>query len=325
LRNMRALAKRLLLRVPGIRPLATHTIACMKSLATRVPGARHALWRRLLADRMNGTESLVSAAQNVAHVIDNYLVREAPVPAHLMVSMEVLLKEIVHRRIPLSPPLMWALQVYGVVKTGVQKSYLISRECPSDNREERARIDGLAAGLGIVECVKTRRSVRRWTGKEVSIEEVRKLVEIAEWAPSSCNLQPWKVLLLTAPEDKSFMTQFYGAAHNQFWSLAPLLLVILINLEAYPARQTTYVYLDGGAFIQNLLLLFHAHGLGACWIGFLAWDNFGGCGIEGSKRDEFYSRFGVSPDYLPISLIPVGYPAVVPNPPARKPVEEIIL
>lgn len=80
-----------------------------------------------------------------------------------------------------------------------------------------------------------------------------------------------------------------------------------------------------GAFIQNLLLLFHARGLGACWVGFTSWDNYGNCHVEESMRDRFYERFQIPTHFLPTSLIPVGYPAVSPRAPARKGVDEVLV
>jgi nitroreductase len=278
-----------------------------------------------MLNRMIRTDSLISAAQSAAHAFDHYWIRGAAVPASLLTTMEVLLKEIARRKIRLNAPLLWALQMYSIAKMGLQENYLDSTGADTSHEAEEATLDMRAAKNELVTCIKGRRSVRRWDDKDVSLEEVQRLIDVAKWAPSSCNLQPWKIMLLTSHEDKTFLTQYYRSAHNRFWSSAPVVLVLLANLGVYPDPMTPYVQLDSGAFIQNLLLLFHAHGLSACWVGFTAWDNYGNCRIGDSERDEFYARFGIPREYVPMSLIPVGHSAVLPRPPARKSLDEIMI
>jgi len=317
--------KRVVSRVPGARRLVRTVQTGAQNLMLRVPGMRHWMCRRRLAGRIAGTESLVSTIRSTAHVFDHYWGRGAAVPPRLLARMEVLLKEIAHRGIDLDASLLWALQMYAIARTGLQANYLKPLQTGASQEDEAAALGGMAAQSDLVNCIKGRRSVRRWTDKNVPLEEVRRLIDIAKWAPSSCNLQPWKVLVLTKPEDKQFLARYYRAAHNRFWTSAPLVLVVFANLGIYSHPMTPYVQLDSGAFIQNLLLLFHARGLAACWVGFVAWDNFGNCQIPESEREEFYAHFGVSRDYLPTSLIPVGYSAHSPKPPARESVDRIIV
>jgi nitroreductase len=317
--------KSIVLYVPGTRSLVNTVQTGAKNIMSHVPGIRHWMWKRLLLKRMIQTESLISAAQSAVHAFDHFWIRGIDVPASLLVKTEVLLKEIAHREIHLDAPLLWTLQMYAIAKMGLQRNYLKPSEAESNLQDEVTIIDKNTVQSELVACIKGRRSVRLWKSKEVSLKDVQKFIEIAKWAPSSCNLQPWKVLLLTKSEDKEFLTRYYKATHNHFWSSAPLVLVVLANLSVYSNPMTPYVQLDSGAFIQNLLLLFHANGLAACWVGFLAWDNFGKCQIDESEREAFYARFGIPRDYLPTSLIPVGYSAVAPRPPARKSVNEIIV
>jgi nitroreductase len=291
----------------------------------RVPGVRRWICKRRLAGRTTGTELLVSTVRSTAHVLDHYWNRGVTVPPSLFVRMEVLFDEIAHRGIDLNESLLWALQMYAIGKMRLQENYLKPLHADAGEPREAGAPGKIAAEADIVDCIKHRRSVRRWIDKEVAPEEVRKLIDIAKWAPSSCNLQPWKILVLTKPEDKQFLVRYYGSAHNRFWASAPVVLVVLANLAVYSHRETPYVQLDSGAFIQNLLLLFHANGLAACWIGFIAWDNFGNCRVPESERAEFYSHFGLSQDYLPTSLIPVGFSDVSPHPPARDSVDQIII
>ncbi|MCB1743586.1 MAG: nitroreductase [Gammaproteobacteria bacterium] len=49
------------------------------------------------------------------------------------------------------------------------------------------------AALSVEQAIKTRLSCRRYLDKPVSRETVEKMLEIARYAPSGTNIQPWKV------------------------------------------------------------------------------------------------------------------------------------
>ena len=48
-------------------------------------------------------------------------------------------------------------------------------------------------GMGLVDAIYERRSVRGFLNKEVPQEVLNRIFEIAQKAPSNCNVQPWKV------------------------------------------------------------------------------------------------------------------------------------
>lgn len=54
-----------------------------------------------------------------------------------------------------------------------------------------------------------RRSVRRYSGREVSDEQVGRMLEAAVWAPSGMNNQPWRFMAL-------------GAKARTRWRLLPI-------------------------------------------------------------------------------------------------------
>lgn len=53
-------------------------------------------------------------------------------------------------------------------------------------------IDQLA-GMSLEDAIRTRRSVRGYLDKQVPRDVLEKVFEIAQWAPSNCNAQPWQV------------------------------------------------------------------------------------------------------------------------------------
>lgn len=48
--------------------------------------------------------------------------------------------------------------------------------------------------------VKKRRSIRRFTSEPVSDELIGKIIEVARWAPSGFNMQPWEYVIVTETE-----------------------------------------------------------------------------------------------------------------------------
>jgi nitroreductase len=67
------------------------------------------------------------------------------------------------------------------------------------------------------------------------------------------------------------------------------------------------------AAVTALLLIFHAQGLGACWM----------AGPQQAKR-QIEAILGVPGDYNFVALVPVGYPAEEPKPRARKAMDEMV-
>ena len=61
-----------------------------------------------------------------------------------------------------------------------------------------------------LECIKTRRSRRLFLDKEVSEEQINKLLEAAIQAPSSQDCQPWHFILVKDKESKEKLAELKG-------------------------------------------------------------------------------------------------------------------
>lgn len=51
--------------------------------------------------------------------------------------------------------------------------------------------------MDVLEAIKGRRSIRKYTQEPVSEEQVMQILEAARWAPSRGNSQAWKFIVLT--------------------------------------------------------------------------------------------------------------------------------
>lgn len=129
--------------------------------------------------------------------------------------------------------------------------------------------------MKFLDLVKQRRSVRNYLEKPVSGEIIEKCLEAARLAPSACNSQPWKFLVVTDPTIKNLLAQeaFGGIyAINSFAKRAPVLVVVIrdtgyiVKLGSF-LRNTSYSLIDLGAASEHLVLQATEAGLGSCFIG----------------------------------------------------------
>ncbi len=62
--------------------------------------------------------------------------------------------------------------------------------------------------MDLIQTIKERRSINFFEpGKDLSPQTIRDLLELAKLAPSSMNLQPWRVVVVTDPERKKALRQ----------------------------------------------------------------------------------------------------------------------
>ncbi|MEN3048362.1 MAG: nitroreductase family protein [Candidatus Caldarchaeales archaeon] len=147
---------------------------------------------------------------------------------------------------------------------------------------------------GLLEVIRSRRSSKLLGVGEVPLELVLKAVEVATYAPSAHNAQPWRVVVVKDRETivrlleemaEVWRADLRADGHPE-WRIeaivresmkrtlrASVLIVVCLTMEdmdVYPdERRARCEYLMAvqsiGAFIENLLLALHALGLGACW------------------------------------------------------------
>lgn len=165
----------------------------------------------------------------------------------------------------------------------------------------------------LLEIIRTRRSIRAFRPDPIPEEHVQTLIEAIRWAPSAGNLQSRFFYIIT---NKQVQKQIARAAWEQYFiSEAPLVLVGCTDARIqvrYGSRGINlYSIMDVSAAVQNVLLVAHALGLGACWV-----SAFDEAAVHGILR---------LPDHLrPVVIIPIGKPAEQPSAPPRLPKERVV-
>lgn len=116
----------------------------------------------------------------------------------------------------------------------------------------------------LLSLAKARHSVRWYTDKIVSKEDVDDCITLASCAPSACNRQPFKFIVLqgnkVASEVAGFAMGTGGFAQN-----IPNLIAVVGDLSAYPFERDRHViYIDSSLSSMLLMLAFKSKGIDSC-------------------------------------------------------------
>lgn len=115
----------------------------------------------------------------------------------------------------------------------------------------------------VLETIRSRRSIRHYTGQPVSGDLVEKILEAGRWAPSGLNNQPWRFAVIRNRNvlDKLASLTSYSAIIRS----SNLCIAVFYHVPSGYNRDKDLMGI--GACIQNMLLATHSLGIGAVWLG----------------------------------------------------------
>ena len=187
--------------------------------------------------------------------------------------------------------------------------------------------------MEVFQAIKERRSIRKFSDKEIPSGLLNEVLKAATLAPSGKNKQPWKFYVVQG-EKRSEMVQAMQMGMNRLGKMgidtgsakytirvmenAPVTIFVFNPTSKHPLlkRDTGEVYSDIvdiqsiGAAIQNMLLRAVDLGLGTLWICdvFFGYEEL--CEWLGEKGQM-------------IAAVSIGYPESAPYARPRKPVEAV--
>ena len=169
--------------------------------------------------------------------------------------------------------------------------------------------------MEFTELIRVRESVRNYDpDRPVPGEVMSKILEAGRLAPSACNYQPWKFLVISSPE---MLKKVKNCYRREWLSNAPHILIIIgfkdkawiRSYDGYNSLET-----DIAIAMTHIILASTNEGVGTCWI---------------AAYDPALLREALALDENQVvySITPLGYPKAgykksgIKN---RKPLEEVV-
>src|SRR3990172_2860149 len=201
---------------------------------------------------------------------------------------------------------------------------------------------------GLLELVRKRRSIRRFTPDPVSDEYVMKILETARFAMSGGHAQPWEFVVVRDRDKIARLAEAYGQHHlvrsqimeqikveemrhplvarttaQSGFGGAPVLIVICGDPRTLLAStviarflcsdpdSTFYINLGNAAHLIHLAAA--ELGLGAQWVT-----------VSRIVERDVKDVLGIPEVFRILTMVPIGFPAYEPTPLRRRELSEIV-
>ncbi|MHA1435516.1 MAG: nitroreductase family protein [Candidatus Heimdallarchaeota archaeon] len=149
--------------------------------------------------------------------------------------------------------------------------------------------------MEILEAIKTRRSIRKFTDKPISKEDIDVLLRAAMQAPSAGNNQPWEFIVIDDRKILDSIPDFHP--YSDMLKQSPVGILVCGKIDA--TKYCGFWVQDCSAATQNILLAAHGLGLGSVWLGFYPLQE---------RIDGIRVIFDLPADVYPLSLVALGHP-----------------
>lgn len=154
--------------------------------------------------------------------------------------------------------------------------------------------------MDLLEAIKTRRSIRSYTDKDISYIDIKTILDAAMMAPSAGNQRPWHFVVI---RDKNILMKIKNI--NPYAKMADNAKAAIavcgdLSLEKFEGFWVQ----DCSAATQNILLAAHSLGIGSLWTGVYPIQER----VEGVK-----ALLNLPENVIPLSLCLLGYPKKTPE------------
>ncbi|MCM1253851.1 MAG: nitroreductase family protein [Clostridium sp.] len=176
--------------------------------------------------------------------------------------------------------------------------------------------------MTVQECIKGRRSIRKFKPDKIDHTLLSEIIETASYAPSWKNTQITRYIAVEGELKDKIATEGTTPFPNNgsIIANAPMLIAVTVikNRCGYerdgsfttPRKDTWQMY-DAGVASQTFCLAAYEKGVGSVILGIF-------------DRDKIESLLKLPEDRELVALIPIGYPDEAPLAPKRKVAEELL-
>lgn len=201
--------------------------------------------------------------------------------------------------------------------------------------------------LDVIEAIEKRRSIRKYKDKALSEGQIEQLLKAAQLAPSGCNVQPWRFIIV---KNKQLQKKLCQASFNQaFVEDAPVVIVCCGDLFSWKAtkkrnqellnhgnidlsnecevalesridkavaaemhERIPSTLLNVAIAVEHIVLEAVELGLGTCWIRLF-------------DENQVRQLLGLPDHFCVVALLPVGVPDEEPAPRPRLTISDLVL
>jgi nitroreductase len=175
---------------------------------------------------------------------------------------------------------------------------------------------GVVAIDDLVLLAQNRRSVRWFTDEVVTDEQVALAMSVGIEAPTACNRQPFRVIIVDDPAKRHEVARIPMGTKG-YADQIPGLMVIVGDMAAFfSERDRHLIYIDGSLAAMGIVFGFEAQGIGTCCIN---WPDIP------EKEREMRRALELGPNEKVVMLLAYGHPdrtGLAPHS-ARKPADQL--
>ena len=185
--------------------------------------------------------------------------------------------------------------------------------------------------MEVIECIKSRRSIRNYRDEALPKEIIEKIIEAGRYAPSAENRQPWRFVVITNKalikelsektkkeiagmlrRKRKFRKKYPGLDDRQTLLFFQAVANSSRDVIFHDAPAVVFIITENKAFYdescacaaENMMLAAWSMGIGSCWIGFAKF-------LEMNR--EAREKIGLPADHHIAACLVFGYPEKVPK------------
>lgn len=148
--------------------------------------------------------------------------------------------------------------------------------------------------MEFLELAKSRYSVRKFDTRKVEQEKLDKILEAGNIAPTGCNYQPQRILVLNGKETLDKLKKC-----TKYHFDAPLALVVCYDktdcwTRKWDGEQCGMV--DASIVTTHIMLQAFELGIGSTW-------------VMSFNPKAIVEEFNIPDNFIPVAILPLGYPA----------------
>ena len=166
--------------------------------------------------------------------------------------------------------------------------------------------------MKFTELAEQRTSIRSYTKKPVSKKMLNEDLEAGRLAPTACNFQPFRFVVVQEEENLAALAEGYPA---EWFAEAPVVIAICTTPKKAWIRKKhddkNYADVDGAIAADHMTLAAADLGLGTCWVGAF-------------NPKIIRKVLGIPRSAEPLILLTLGHPNEKGRPKTRKTLDELV-